>query len=50
MNNFEKVRNSNIEEMAGYFLRYVLAYKDRNIARETSYQHIKQWLQQESEG
>lgn len=50
MNNFEKVRNSNIEEMAGYFLRYVLAYKDRDIVRQTSYQHIKQWLQAESEG
>ena len=49
MNNFEKVRNSNIEEMAGYFLHYVLVCRDRNIARQTSYQHIKQWLQQESE-
>ena len=48
MNNFEKVRNSNIEEMAGYFLRHIIAYKDRDITRQTSYQHIKQWLQQET--
>ena len=49
MNNYEKVRNSNIEEMAGYFLRYVLVYRDRDIARQTSYQHIKQWLLEECE-
>ena len=47
MNNFEKVKNSSIEEMTVYFLRYVLAYEDRDIARQTSYQHIIQWLQQE---